>query len=155
MSLGLLEAAIDALESYLSDNMADKLAELTAEYDDGITLDDINTYYKGAFPREIPAHPSAVLHGEAWDPEEQRNVNLLVSNMINVVIFVGDADEAQRFKKLCRYARAVIELLQEGEDTYGYEHFLEGRVEPSDSLATPPFLQAIVVPVSLKKLESY
>lgn len=154
MSLGLLEAAINALESYLSGNMAAKLDGLDAEYGD-LTLDDISVWYKGALPQAMPSHPSVCLHGEAWDPEEQRHVNLLVANLINIIVFVGDPQEDIRFKKLCRYARAIVELLQEGEDTYGYEWFLEGRIEPSDSLATPPFLQAIVIPVSLKKLESY
>lgn len=154
MTLGLLEAAISALESYLDANMGAKLDALDTEYGD-FALDDIATYYQGALPREMPEYPSICLHGEAWEPEEQRHLNLLVSSSVNIIIFVGDPDEAVRFKKLCRYARAVVELLQEGEATYGYEHVLEGRIEPSDSLATPPFLQAIVVPVSLKKLESY
>lgn len=154
MSLGLLEAAIDVLESYLNTNMAAKLDELDTEYDD-FELDDIAVYYKGAFPTALPQAPSIVLHGEGYEAEEQRGVNMLISSAINIVIFVGDNDEARRFKKLCRYARATIELLQAGEDTYDYEWFLEGSVEPSDSLATPPFLQAIVVPVALKKLETY
>lgn len=154
MTLGLLEAAVSALKDYLDKNMRAKLSALDTEYGD-VVLDNIANWYEGALPQEMPGYPSICLHGEAWEPEEQRGLNLLVANSINIIIFVGDPDEAVRFKKLCRYARAVVELLQEGEETYGYEHVLKGRIEPSDSLATPPFLQAIVVPVSLKKLESY
>lgn len=155
MSLKLLEGAISALKDYLADNIAAKLDSLDTEYDDSITLDDIAAWYKGNLPQAMPAYPSVCLHGEGWMAEEQRNVNLLVGNFINIIIFVGDPDGQVRFKRLCRYARAVVELLQEGEVTYGYDHFLEARVEVSDSLAAPPNLQAIVVPVVLRKLESY
>lgn len=155
MSLTLLEGAIGALKNYLEDNIVAKLDALDSEYDDGVTLEDIAAWYEGGLPRAQPSHPSICLHGEGWTPEEQRHVNLLVGNFINVIVFAADPDEQVRFKRLCRYARAVIELLQEGEATYGYEHFLEARIEVSDSLAAPPFLQAIVVPVVLRKLESY
>lgn len=154
MSLELLEAAIDALQSYLEDNIAAKLDVLDAEYSD-FALDDIAFWYKGNMPQAMPKFPSICLHGDGWEPTEQRHVNLLVTNSVDLIVFVGDPDDQRRFKKLCRYARALIELLQEGEATYGYEHFLESRIEISDSLAAPPHLQAVVVPVKLVKLETY
>lgn len=154
MSLELLEAAIDALQSYLETSIAAKLDELDIEYDD-FELDNIAAWYEGNMPQAMPAYPSICLHGDGWEPSEQRHVNLLVTNSIDLIVFVGDPDEQRRFKRLCRYARALIELLQEGEATYGYEHFLEGRIEISDSLAAPPHLQAIVVPVKLVRLETY
>lgn len=154
MSLELLEGAISALRDYLEENIAAKLDTLDAEYGD-LTLDDIKAWYEGNLPRAVPEYPSICMHGEGWTPEEQRHVNLLVGNFINLIIFVGDPNEQIRFAKLCRYARAVIELLQEGEATYGYEHFLEARIEVSDSLAAPANLQAIIVPVVLRKLETY
>lgn len=148
MTLALLEAAIDALQTYLAANIVAKLDALDAEYGD-FTLDDVRAWYKGNVPQAMPQYPSVCLHGEAWNPEEQMDTELYIKNFINLIVFVAEDDEAQRFKKLCRYARAMIELLQEGESSYGYIHWLEGRVEVTDALAAPPFLQAVVVPVSL------
>ena len=154
MTLVLLEGAVSELKSYLSDNMAAKLDALDTEYGD-FTLDDISTWYTGAIPTALPEYPSAAVVGEEWEAEEQRSLNLLVMNTISVVIFVGDPDEATRFKKLARYARAVVELLQAGEATYGYEHWLAGPIRLSEALATEPWLQAVAIPVSLRSLESY
>ncbi len=149
MSLVLMEGAIAALKSYFEDTIADKLDVLDAEYDDGIVLADIQKFYEGNFPRSTPATPSVILHGESFDPEEQEDDTLYIKNYINITVVCGDADPEVRFKRLSRYTRAFIELLQEGEATYGYIHWLEGRVEVSNTLAVPPFLQAAVLPISL------
>jgi len=154
LALLLLENAVTATQSFLSDNIAAKLNQLDGEYSD-FELDDIVAWYMGNLPQAIPAYPSICVHGDGYEATEQRQVNLLVTISLDFIVFVGDPDEQRRFKKLCRYARALIELLQEGEATYGYSHFLEDRVEISDSLAAPPHLQAIVVPVKLVKLETY
>lgn len=148
MTLALIEAAVSALKTYFEANIAAKLDTLDAEYNDFI-LDDIQHWYKGNVPREMPGFPSICLHGAAWSTEEQAADTLYIKNFINIIIFVGDDDEERRFQKLCRYARAVVELLQEGEDSYGYIHWLEDRVEVSDTLNVPPFLQAVVIPISL------
>ena len=154
MSLELLEAAVDALASYFKDNMTSKLATLDAEYSD-FTLDQMKNWYIGQFPKALPEYPCCVILGEAWSPEEQRGVNLHVANVITIVIFVGDDNEELRFRKLCRYARATVELLQEGEGTYGYEHLLEDAIKLSDIIAAEPFIQAVGIPITLHKLEAY
>lgn len=155
MTLGLLEAAVDALASYLQDNMTTKLAALDAEYKD-LALDQIKKWYAGTFPKALPKYPCCCIVGESWNPVEQRGVNLHVANMVTVVIFVADNNEQNRFKRLCRYARAVVELLQEGEATFGYEHLLEGEVTLSEAFAGGSVnLQAVGIPISLHKLEAY
>ena len=155
MTLALLEAAVDALYSYLNANMADKLDALDTEYGD-FTLDDIKAWYKGALPHaSLPEYPSICLLGESWEANDQLSTDLEVHNHITVIIFVGDDNEEVRFRKLCRYARAVVELLNSGEASYGYTHFIDGRIELSESIRSEPFLQAVAVPISLQKWEAY
>ena len=154
MSLSLLEGAIEALKSYLQDNINTKLATLDAEYKD-FELDQIKKWYIGTMPRQVPELPSICLFGEEWEPLNQRGVNIDVKNYITIVVFIGDEDEEVRWKRLNRYARAIVELLHDGESTYGYEHQLEGNIAPTDAILTPSVIQAIGVPVSLIKQEDY
>jgi len=155
MTLGLLEAAVDALDTYFQTNMAAKVTALNTEYGDSLLVAPVN-YYQGQFPRALPEYPSMVFAGEAWNPEEQRGVNIHVANIITIVVFVGDNDEEQRWRKLCRYARLIVELLNDGESSYGYEHFLEEEIKLSEPFSgAEDWIQAVGVPVSLHKLEAY
>lgn len=155
MTLGLLEACITALNTYLQANMATKLTALNTEYGDSLLVTP-KAYYYGAIPTEIPEYPSCGIIGEAWDVEAQREVNLQVKNFVTIVFFVGDADGERRFKKLCRYARACVELLEAGDASYGYEWFLEGPVQLSEVFTGyDPFIQAVGVPCSFHKVEAF
>lgn len=154
MPLGLLEAAVDALDTCLEAGIAAKLDELDTEYGD-LALDDIKAWHLGALPTAIPIQPTVVIWGGGWEPKNQRGVNLHVVSRLQVIVFVGQADVAERFRRLCRYARAVVELMQEGEDSTGYTIWIDGKVEISESLSTPEFLQAIAIPVAMERLETY
>ena len=152
MSLELLEAAITDLSTYLQAGMAAKVIALNAEYDDSVTLTDIAKWYEGNLPTAQPEYPSVCLQGLSWRPEEQTATELFIKNFINVLVFVGDDNDQDRFKRLCRYARGIVELVAEGESSYGYLSKLEGDIVVSDTLNAPPFLQAVVIPISLYPL---
>jgi len=154
MSLTLIEGAVTALKTYLQANLNAKLATLDTEYKD-FSLEQIKHWYTGTMPRQVPETPCVVLFGEEWEAMTQRGVNLDVKNYLSIVIFVSDDDEETRWLRLNRYARAIVELLQAGESSYGYEHFLEGNIALSDIIKTPEVLQAISVPISLIKQEAY
>lgn len=155
MTLGLLEAAVTALDTYIQAQFDAKVTALNTEYGDSL-LSNMKTYYYGALPKAIPEYPCCAIIGESWEAIEQRGVNIHVQNNIVVVIFVADDNEETRFKKLCRYARGVVEMLDTGETSYGYEHFIAGEIALSEIFTgAEPFIQAVGVPCSLHKLESY
>ena len=156
MTLGLLEAAIDALYAYLSGNIAAKLNVIDARHSD-FTLEDIKAWYQGALPFNYPEVPSVTIAGRTnrLNRSELGDDTIEVQNYIDVIVIVGDADPETRFRRLCRYALAVVELLKDGEATYGYTHYFEDEIGLSDILATPDFLQAVRIPIRLWKDEDY
>ena len=154
MTLTLLEGAVDALNTYVQANMAAKISALNTAYGDSLLTAPV-AYYVGNVPDEMPEFPSIALQGDGWTLETQTKYTLEVKNNINIYVYVADQDISVRFKKLCRYALAIVELLNTGEASYGYTHFITGKVEISDTLAAPSFLQAIMIPVELCKAEEY
>jgi len=154
MTLLLLEGAVDALSAYIQANMEAKVAELNARYGDTL-LEDIKTYYDGSLPLSTPEQPSLVFHGEGWEPKEQRLANLYVSNKVTIAVFVGDDNIENRFRKLCRYALGVTELLRTAKDSIAYVVKLRAAVALTDSMSTQPFLQGMTIPVSLEQMEDY
>ena len=154
MTLKLLEAVIDAVSDYIKDNIAAKIAALNTEYEDSLLVAP-KAYYLGNVPDELPEFPSIAFQGQDWTPEAQNSSSLEVSHHVNIYIYVGDATEETRFRILCRYARAIVELLNTGESTYGYTHAITGPVAPSDTLNASGFLQAIIIPVTFWSYEDY
>jgi len=154
MTLLLLEGAVDALSAHIQANMPDKVTELNARYGDSLLV-DMAAYYDGSLPQSTPAQPSMAFHGESWMPVEQRRDNIYITNGITIVVFVGDNDVEQRFRKLCRYALGITELLRTAKDSIDYVVKLVGAVALSDPMNTQPFLQAIMIPVSLEQFEKY
>jgi len=155
MTLSLLEGAVTALDTYLEANMAAKLDELDTEYDD-FALDDIKNWYVGQFPKAMPEYPSCAIVGEDWEAKDQSSANFTVANRITIVVFVGDDNEETRFKKLCRYARAIVELCEAGDGSMGYDFYLGGSVKLSEVFTgATPWLQAVGVPIILYSFESY
>jgi len=155
MTLALLEAAVDVLDTYLETNMAAELDTLDTEYGD-FSLDDIQNWYIGQFPQAIPEYPSCAIIGEEWEAKDQSSANFTVANRITIVVFVGDDNEETRFKKLCRYARAIVELCEAGDSTMGYDFYLAGSVRLSEVFTgASPWLQAVGVPIVLYSFESY
>lgn len=154
MTLLLLEGAVDALSAYVQENMEAKVAELNARYG-GELLEDIKTYYDGSLPMSTPEQPSIAFHGEGWTPKEQRLASLYLSNEVTIVVFVGDNNIENRFRKLCRYALGLAELLRTAKDSINYVVKIRAAVTLTDSMDTQPFLQAIMMPVSLEQMEDY
>lgn len=154
MTLKLLEGAIDALSDYIQDNIAVKIAALNAEYEDSLLVEP-RAYYLGNVPDSIPEYPSVCFQGDGFTPESQSAYTLENDYTVNIFVYVGDQDAETRFRKLCRYARTIVELLNSGEATYGYTHFINGKISISDTLSSPYYLQAVMIPVALKKAEDY
>jgi len=154
MTLALLEGAIDALSAYVQANMAAKVTELNTRYGDSLLVEPVK-YYDGSLPASTPSQPSMAFHGEDWMPNEQRLANLYVANDITIVVFVGDNDVEKRFRKLCRYALGLTELLRTAKDSIAYVVKLRAAVTLTDSMDTQPFLQGIMIPVSLEQMEDY
>jgi len=155
MTLELLEGALDALYQYLSAGMDSKVAALNARYNDTITLESIKKWYPGALPFNYPETPSIAISGVKLSPGSQQSPGLFESNNVfNIVVMVGDAEPEVRFRKLCRYALGIVELLLPDDVVEGYEVFFEGDFSLSDVLSTPDFLQAINIPVRLHAFES-
>lgn len=155
MTVTLIEGAIVAIDTYIQENIEAKLISLNTEYADDITLEEPKAYYLGNVPDVIPETTSICYQGDGWTPKDQTAFYLHVTSQINIHIFVGDADLTVRFKKLARYARAIIELLNTGESSYGYTHFISGKVQFSNTLSGDSFLQAVTIPLSVEKAENY
>jgi hypothetical protein len=155
MTLSLLEAAVGALDTYLEANMSSQLNTLDAEYGD-FKLRNIRKWYIGQFPKALPEYPCIAIVGEEWEALEQSAINFRVANRITVVIFEGEDDEQRRFKKLCRYARAVVELCEAGDNSMGYDFYMNGPVTLSEVFTgAKPWIQAVGVPIVLYSFESY
>lgn len=155
MTLELLEGAVDALSAYVQTNMPAKVVELNARYGDEHTLEDIKLYYDFSLPLSTPETPSMAFHAEGLTPGDQRLANIMVSSYITVVIFLADDDPAKRARKLSRYALGVVELLGAAKTALEYIVKLRGPATLTDSMNTQPFLQGIMVPVSLSRAETY
>ena len=155
MTLALLETAVDTLSTYLEANMVAKLKMLDTEYGDFV-LDDIVAWYVGQFPKALPEYPCCAIVGEEWEALEESSLNFRCANRITIVVFVGDDDEAKRFKKLCRYARALVELCEAGSVSMEYTFYMNGAVRLSEVFTgASPWIQAVGVPVVLYSYESF
>lgn len=155
MTLELLEGAVNALSDYLQTNMAAKVTELNTRYGDDYELSNIDTWYVGSLPLSVPEYPSVVIQGVNWTPSMQRQANVDGTSRVDLVVFVGDNDLEARFRRLCRYGLALIELCHEDERSIGYIVGVSGAVALTDAIDTPTFLQGIIVPISMGKGETY
>ena len=115
MALTLMEGTIDAVESYLNTNMAAKLDTLDSEYNDGITLDDIQTYYK-AETLAVPELPSIYVIGNRTVPEAEGPTYLKAAHYMTIAVMVGDANTETLRKRLYRHIRAIVEVLRAARD---------------------------------------
>jgi len=150
MTLSLLEGAVVALSAYVQANIVAKLAALNLEYADAAVLTDIKKWYEGNIPSAIPEFNSICFRGVSWAPEQRMpKGRLMVRNYIDFVVYVGDDNDQRRFKLLCRYMRALTEIMFGGESSFTYETRLEGKAEPTNTMSAEPFLQAMVMPISL------
>jgi hypothetical protein len=156
MTIELIEGAVVALSTYLQANISAKVTELNTRYGDDYDIVDPVTWYLGAIPHDVPAAPSVALVGMDFTPTDQRTASIDGLNHIDIVVFQdGDQLEA-RFRRLARFGVAMVELLKAGKSSMGY-YFAQvaGPIALSEVMDTPQFLQAIVVPVQLGKMEEY
>jgi len=154
MTLNLLEGAINALSTYLQANYAAKVAALNARYGD--TLVEVpKAYYLGNMPLSTPESPSVVIHGADWTPKSQGHGILHISNAISIVVFVGDDNVENRWRKLERHALGIIEMLNSGEASMGYNVKLVGPMANTEPMNTQPFLQGKIMPILLEQMETY
>ncbi len=154
MALTLLEGAVTAIDIYIQANIAAKIADLNIAYGDTL-LEVFKAYYLGNVPDELPEFPSLCYQGDGWTPEKQTKYNLEVADNIFIWVYVGNQNATNRFKMLCRYTRAIVELLNSGESSYGYTHCLAGKIQLTDTMRSPSYLQSVMIPIAVKKGESY
>jgi len=119
MALTLIEGVVDAVKSYLTTDMPAKLNALDSEYDDGIVLDDIKTYYI-AEVQAIPEYPSIFLLGDDVDILGEGGNWLKSGNNLDIIIFVGDQNTTDLRRRIYRYVRALIELLITARTSQGW-----------------------------------
>ncbi len=156
MTIEMLEAAVDALSTYLQANMPAKVVELNTRYSDSVALVDPTVWYIGSYPHSIPEQPSVALVALDWTPELQRQANIDGMTRIDITVFVGGAELEPRFRALARYSVGMVELLKAGKAEMGYSKvMLAGVVALTEVMDTPDFLQAVIVPAALSKTEEY
>ncbi len=155
MTLGLTEAAVVALDTYLEAQMAAKVTALNTRYGDAYTLENVKTWYPGYFPLSMPESPSVILHALNWSTRMQKVTDLLGGVRIDIYPFYGTDKLDVRFRKLCRYALGIIELCNTGQEAMGYSFRLAGPVALTESMAPPDFLQGVQIPILLEKMESF
>jgi hypothetical protein len=113
----LIEAAIDAVKDYLSANMAAKLDVLDAEYGDFV-LADIQRYYIAELS-EVPEQPAILVLGDRSTITEAF-AKMRGIHTITVAIVATDQDAEQLRRRLYRYARAIVELMQTARGSIAY-----------------------------------
>ena len=155
MTLELVEAAVDALSTLLQDAVSAKVIELNARYGDDIALVNPLAWYVGGYPMAMPEQPSVALVAISWMPLTERRANIDGETRIDIAVFVGGNELEDRYRRLCRYAIGVIEMVKAGEHSSGYKINIAGPVALTDVMDTPSFLQAVIVPVTAGKTEEY
>ena len=156
MALTLMEGSIDAVKDYLNTNLGAKLAALDAEYDDGITLADIQAYYT-AETMAIPELPAIYVLGDRTEPAAEGPSYIKAVHYITVAVLVTDANNETLRKKLYRNIRAIIELLREARSDATFENaaivFDSCEFSPMYG-QSDTFLQDARVELHLTKLET-
>ena len=127
MSLTLAEGVVTKLKTYLTTNLATKLTALNTEYNDGITLVDMATWYLGEPSiQSVQAWPAGVIMAE--DVEITRWTSSFTDALYNVtiVVLVLDQDTETLRKMLYRYIRAVWEVVLASESSISPFHIAGG-----------------------------
>ena len=125
MALELVESAIDSLKAYLSVNMADTVASLNNEYNDGMTLHDMDDWYVAMIP-DISSFPSGIILGNSGGPEGEGGGWLKSQHMIDIIVVATDQDAEILQRMQYRYIRALIVLCKSCRTTIGYQVNIAG-----------------------------
>ena len=122
MTVALAEDVVTKLLAYFGTNMPAKLAALNAEYNDGVTLGDLSYY--DAEQEELPTAASLFVLADSTDMRERGGGRAWITNRtaITLVVLVTDMNTSALRRKLYRYLRALVELLNTGESTPGFPY---------------------------------
>ncbi len=123
MTLGLMEAAIGVVKTYLSAGMAAKLTALNTEYADGISLTNIKTWYT-AEVAAVPEFPSAFILAENSPILGEGGGWVKSAHTMTIAFLVGDANAEALRTRLYRYIRATVELLIEARTSSGWVYVI-------------------------------
>ena len=121
MTLTLMEGSLNAVKDYLTTNMAAKLNALDAEYDDGITLADINAYYL-AETLAVPIMPAIYVLGVRTEPGAEGLTHFKTAHHVTVAVLVTDTVTETLRKRLYRHIRAIVELMREARSDATFEN---------------------------------
>lgn len=113
----LTEYVVNGLITFLEANLPTKLAELQAEYNDGIILDPIKGYYISE-KKDVPEFPAIFVIDDETDFPDQRNDYVVGIHRLLVVVAVTDQNEDNLTHKLWRYRRAIAEVVNQ-DNTLG------------------------------------
>ena len=75
----------------------------------------------------------------------------MLANNITIIVFVGDDNVENRFRRLARYTVGIVELLRTAKDNISYVVKLAGQAAITEPMNTQPFLQGYTIPVTLEK----
>lgn len=155
MTFSLMEGAINALYAYLSANIATELDVVDAQFGDSVVLEDIKTWYLGNIPKAVPNYPSIFFNSLPFTPKRNLEKGKVdVEYNIDIVILVGWPDEQERFRRLDRYAMAIMQLMEKNTLTYSYKW--RGEIKKSDEFESNGiWLQAYQMPLQLSRTEKY
>jgi hypothetical protein len=153
LALELIEGAVDALKTYLSDIMAAKAADLNIAYADGIEVEDMKAWYIAYLP-EMPEFPACVVLGKSGSPEGEGSGWMKGQHAIDLIVLATDQNTENLQRKLYRYIRALIELVTAARASIGYQINIGGW-DFSDTYASQSsFLSGAKLTVYLKKYEN-
>jgi len=153
MALALIEGAVDAVKTYLSNNLAAKVAALNTEYDDGITIEDMKAWYI-EYQSEVPEFPACIILGLQGRPEDEGAGWMKSEHSIDIIILATDQNTETLKRKLYRYIRACIEMMKESRASIGYQINI-GDWDFSDTYASQSsFLSGSKLTILAKKYET-
>ncbi len=150
----LLEGALDNLAAYLMSHIGTKVTELNTRYPDLVLVNPVR-WYLGNLPSALPEQPSICIQAPGWSPIAQRKGSIHGAFNLNLFVFVGHADEETRWRRLCRYMLGLIEMCHTGESIIGYKVRVASKVDISDALDPPLFLQSIYLPIIMEQIENF
>ncbi len=151
-----MEAAVDLVKTYLTDNMTAKLAALDAEFGD-FTLETIRAYYI-APQMNVPEHPSIFVLSDITEILGEGAGWVRAAHMMTVTIFAGDSNEEQLQRRLYRYIRAFVELFKESRTDNAWSEYTlnygQVRYAPVFNVAGT-FLSDASITISIVRTEAF
>lgn len=119
MAQKLIEGAVDAIKTYLAAKFAAKVAALNTEYNDGITIEDMKAW-RIDYLAEEQGFPIGIVYGYRGRPESEGDNYVRGEHVIDLVFVATDQNVETLRRKLFRYVRAAIELVQDSRASIGY-----------------------------------